>query len=148
MRTEGASIPSRPLPSEAVALLYCCTVERAKDSVTSYCTTVLHCFLRTDLLGDLDRVKQIVKLNGFVQCVDGFTGQPQVVNGASDLLVEVRQALPSRGTVLKRVAPFRSGCPGTVQCQFLCKTFPFILGSCLWCTVLCCTVARYNWSCT
>lgn len=42
-----------------------------------------------DHLGDLDRVARVVKLNGFVQCVDGFTGQPTVVNGASDLLAEV-----------------------------------------------------------
>lgn len=43
----------------------------------------------SDQLGDLDRVARIVKLNGYVQCVDGFTGQAKVVNGASDLLAEV-----------------------------------------------------------
>lgn len=46
--------------------------------------------LSSDLLGDLDRVARIVKLNGYVQCVDGYTGQPKVINGASDLLAEVR----------------------------------------------------------
>lgn len=39
--------------------------------------------------GDLDRVARCVKLGGFVNCVDGFEQQPQVVNGASDLMVEV-----------------------------------------------------------
>jgi len=39
--------------------------------------------------GDLNRVKQIVKLGGFVNCVDGFSGQPQVINAASDLMVDV-----------------------------------------------------------
>ena len=39
--------------------------------------------------GDLDRVVRCVKLGGFVNCVDGFEQQPQVVNGASDLMVEV-----------------------------------------------------------
>ena len=39
--------------------------------------------------GDLDRVKRIVKLGGFVNAVAGFTDQPQVINGASDLMVEV-----------------------------------------------------------
>lgn len=39
--------------------------------------------------GDLDRVTQVLKLGGFVNCPDGFTEQPQVVNGASDLMVEV-----------------------------------------------------------
>tara|TARA_R110002072_G_scaffold75756_11_gene178190 strand:+ start:5459 stop:5923 length:465 start_codon:yes stop_codon:yes gene_type:complete len=39
--------------------------------------------------GDLDRVKRIVKLGGFVNSSDDFTGQPQVINGASDLMVAV-----------------------------------------------------------
>lgn len=39
--------------------------------------------------GDLDRVARCLKLGAFVQCVDGFADQPQVVNGASDLMVEV-----------------------------------------------------------
>jgi len=39
--------------------------------------------------GNLDRVKQVVKLGGFVNCVPDFTDQPKVINGASDLMVEV-----------------------------------------------------------
>ncbi len=39
--------------------------------------------------GDLDRVVRIVKLGAFVNCVDGFGGQPFIVNAASDLMVEV-----------------------------------------------------------
>ena len=39
--------------------------------------------------GDLDRVVRVVRLGGFVNAVPGFTEQPQVVNGASDLMVEV-----------------------------------------------------------
>ena len=40
-------------------------------------------------IGDLDRVRRIVKLVGFVASVPDFTGQPGVVNGASELLGEV-----------------------------------------------------------
>lgn len=40
-------------------------------------------------LGDLDRVVRIVKLNGFVNAPADFTDHPKVINGASDLLVEV-----------------------------------------------------------
>lgn len=40
-------------------------------------------------LGDLDRIVQVVRLTGFVASAPGFTEQPQVVNGASDLLAEV-----------------------------------------------------------
>ena len=39
--------------------------------------------------GDLGLVKRIVKLTGFVACSHGFSDQPFVVNGASDLMVEV-----------------------------------------------------------
>jgi enamine deaminase RidA (YjgF/YER057c/UK114 family) len=39
--------------------------------------------------GDLDRIQRCVKLNAFVNCVAEFTEHPRVVNGASDLMVEV-----------------------------------------------------------
>jgi enamine deaminase RidA (YjgF/YER057c/UK114 family) len=39
-------------------------------------------------LGDLDRVKRIVKLVGFVNSAPDFTDQPKVINGASDLFAE------------------------------------------------------------
>lgn len=38
------------------------------------------------VLPDLDRVTQVVKLVGFVASDPGFTGQPSVINGASELL--------------------------------------------------------------
>eukprot|EP01036_Dinobryon_divergens_P026152 gene26152-34764_t len=40
-------------------------------------------------IGDLDRVKRVVKLLGFVNCIDGFSQQPAVVNGCSDLMVKI-----------------------------------------------------------
>jgi len=40
-------------------------------------------------LGSLDAVTKVVKVNGFVRSAPGFTDQPKVVNGASDLLIEV-----------------------------------------------------------
>lgn len=39
--------------------------------------------------GDLDRVVRVVKLVGFVNSTPDYTEQPKVVNGASDLMVEV-----------------------------------------------------------
>lgn len=42
-----------------------------------------------DLIGTLDKVRRIVKLLGMVNCDPAFMEQPQVINGASDLLVEV-----------------------------------------------------------
>ena len=40
-------------------------------------------------LGDLDKIKRVVKVVGFVNCVDGFSQQPAVINGASDLFGEI-----------------------------------------------------------
>ena len=37
-------------------------------------------------IGDLDKVKQVIKLVGFVNSAPGFNQQPAVINGASDLL--------------------------------------------------------------
>ena len=41
------------------------------------------------LLGDLDRVQRILKLNGYVNAVEGYSKGPWVVNGSSDLLIEL-----------------------------------------------------------
>jgi enamine deaminase RidA (YjgF/YER057c/UK114 family) len=40
-------------------------------------------------LGDLDRVRRIVKVTGFVNCTPEFRAHPAVVNGFSDLMVEL-----------------------------------------------------------
>ncbi|MBM9593155.1 RidA family protein [Roseitranquillus sediminis] len=39
--------------------------------------------------GDLGRINRVVKLTGFVNSTPDFTDQPKVINGASDLLVEL-----------------------------------------------------------
>ena len=40
-------------------------------------------------IGDLDKVRRVVKLLGMVNCTPDFVDQPRVINGASDLLVEI-----------------------------------------------------------
>ncbi len=40
-------------------------------------------------LGSLDKVKRVVKVLGMVRSAEGFTEQPKVINGFSDLMVEV-----------------------------------------------------------
>jgi len=42
-----------------------------------------------EFIGDLDKVKRIVKVLGMVNCTSDFTQQPTVINGFSDLMVEV-----------------------------------------------------------
>lgn len=40
-------------------------------------------------LGDLDRITQLMRLNGFVNAAPDFADHPKVINGASDLMVEI-----------------------------------------------------------
>ena len=45
--------------------------------------------LKTGIEGDWDKLDSFVKLTGFVNCQDNFTDQPKIINGASDMLVEI-----------------------------------------------------------
>ncbi len=65
--------------------------------------------------GDLDRLVRVVKLTGFVNSVPEFGDQPKVVNGASDLLVEVLgdKGRHSRSAVSAGSLPF--GCAVEVE---------------------------------
>ncbi len=58
--------------------------EAAKVTALSLIAT-----LKDALGGDLSKVKRIVKVNGYVNCLPDFTEQPKVINGCSDLLVAV-----------------------------------------------------------
>jgi enamine deaminase RidA (YjgF/YER057c/UK114 family) len=43
----------------------------------------------TSHLGSLDKIKSIVTVNGYVNAVPGFPDSPKVINGASDLFIEI-----------------------------------------------------------
>lgn len=62
------------------------TPEQAKDLAR---TCALNALAAIDALVGLDSVTRVVKVVGFVASAPGFTGQPAVVNGASELLGEV-----------------------------------------------------------
>jgi enamine deaminase RidA (YjgF/YER057c/UK114 family) len=61
--------------------------EQAKD-LARICALNALAAVRS-LIGDLDRVARVVKVVGFVASAPDFTGQPAVINGASELLGEV-----------------------------------------------------------
>jgi len=63
------------------------TVEEGYASARQVALCLLSALKST--LGDLDRVGRILKMTGFVNSAPGFIDQAKVVNGASDLLVEV-----------------------------------------------------------
>lgn len=63
------------------------TMEQGKDAARSVGLQILSVVKQE--LGSLDRVERVVKTLGMVQCTADFQQQPQVINGYSDLMVEV-----------------------------------------------------------
>ena len=64
------------------------SLEEAIDAART-CAIQIIAHLNAACEGDLERLQRIVRLGGFVNCVEGYTNQPLIINGASDLMVEV-----------------------------------------------------------
>jgi enamine deaminase RidA (YjgF/YER057c/UK114 family) len=64
------------------------TIEQGYEAARA-CAIQLISTLKDATGGDLKKVKRIVKVLGMVNCTPGFTDQPKVMNGCSDLLVAV-----------------------------------------------------------
>jgi enamine deaminase RidA (YjgF/YER057c/UK114 family) len=62
------------------------TVEQGQKAAR---LAALNCLAALTSVTPLDNVLQILKVTGFVHSQDGFMQQPEVLNGASDLLVEI-----------------------------------------------------------
>ncbi|MFG2848327.1 RidA family protein [Kitasatospora sp. NPDC101155] len=74
------------------------------------------------VIGDLDRIERVVKVVGFVASAPDFTGQPAVVNGASELLGQVlgNAGVHARSAVGVAVLPLDA--PVEVELQVRVKT--------------------------
>jgi len=59
-------------------------IEAAKLCVINIIAAV-----KTGLEGDWNKLDSFIKLTGYVNCQDNFTDQPKIINGASDMLVEI-----------------------------------------------------------
>jgi len=70
-------------------------------------------------LGTLDRVKRFVKVTGFVNCDPSFADHPKVINGASDLLVNIfgEKGKHARSAVGVNSLPLNS----TVELEFIAE---------------------------
>ncbi|MWV49230.1 RidA family protein [Rathayibacter sp. VKM Ac-2803] len=68
-----------------------------------------------EVLGSLDRVTQIVKMTGFVASASGFTGQPGVINGASEVLGEIFGEAGKHARSAVGVAELPLGAPVEVE---------------------------------
>ncbi len=63
------------------------TIEQGRDAAR--CTMLNLFSVVKQHIGDLDRIERVVKVLGFVASAPGFSNQPEVLNGASELLQEV-----------------------------------------------------------
>jgi len=70
-------------------------------------------------LGSLDRIEKLVKITGYVNAAPEFTDHPQVVNGASDLLVEVLGDAGRHTRAAVGVSSLPVGCAVEVDAIFL-----------------------------
>ena len=75
----------------------------------------LNALAAVDALVGLDSVVRIVKVVGFVASAPGFTGQPGVINGASDLLGEVFGEAGAHARSAVGVAELPDGVPVEVE---------------------------------
>ena len=64
------------------------TIDEGQNS-SRYCGLNLLAHLQNACNGNLDNVEKVIKLNGFVNCTDDFTDQPKVIDGVSQLMIEV-----------------------------------------------------------
>lgn len=78
-------------------------------------TCALNALAAIDSLVGLGRVVKIVKLTGFVASAEGFTGQPAVINGASELFGEVLGELGRHARSAVGVAELPLGAPVEVE---------------------------------
>lgn len=82
------------------------------------CALNLIAHLRSALGGDLERVVQCLRVTGYVNATPDFLGHSQVINGASDLFVQVFDAAGRHTRIAIGVAGLPYGCAVEVEAQF------------------------------
>ena len=87
--TVSGQVPMGPDGLEFVGKLGDTLTVEQGQAAARLCALNIIAQLNAAVGGDLDRITQIVRLGGFVNCTDDFKGQPLVINGASDLMVDV-----------------------------------------------------------
>ena len=64
------------------------TVEEGIEAA-KLCVINIIAGVKTGIEGDWDKLDSFVKLTGYVNCQNNFTDQPKIINGASDMLVDI-----------------------------------------------------------
>lgn len=89
------------------------TIEQGYDSAR---ICALNCLgaIKAEI-GDLDRIRRIVKVVGFVASAEGFSDQSKVINGASELLMAIFGEAGRHARSAVGVAELPMGCPTEVE---------------------------------
>jgi enamine deaminase RidA (YjgF/YER057c/UK114 family) len=87
----------------------------AEDANAAARVCALQALAAVDALVGLDSIARVVKVVGFVASAPGFTGQPGVINGASDLLGEVFGEAGAHARSAVGVAELPGGVPVEVE---------------------------------
>ena len=92
------------------------TVEQGMESARLALLNALA--IAKQALGTLDRITRVVKVVGHVASAEGFIQQPQVLNGASDLLVEIFGEAGRHARVAVGAAELPRGAPVEIEVIF------------------------------
>lgn len=74
-----------------------------------------------ETLGDLDRVRQIVRITGMIACPTDFTQHPKVLDGCSLLLAEILSERGQHARMAYGVSSLPNGSPVAIDC--VCQVF-------------------------
>lgn len=88
------------------------TAEEAADYAR---TAALNALAAVDALVGLDNITRVLKIVGFVSSAEGFTGQPAVINGASNLIGEIFGEAGAHARSAVGVAELPLGAPVEVE---------------------------------
>lgn len=88
------------------------TAEQAEDLAR---TAVLNALAAVDALVGIDKVARVLKIVGFVASAEGFTGQPAVVNGASNQIGEIFGEAGAHARSAVGVAELPLGAPVEIE---------------------------------
>lgn len=96
------------------------TVEDAYEAAK---LAALNCLAAAkSILGTLDRIERVVKVNGYVNSAPGFTDQPKVMNGASDLLSQLFGEKGRHARTSVGVSELPQGIPVEVDLVLACTS--------------------------
>ena len=114
VRTGSLVYTSGQVPKDAATGMVGAEVS-AEDANAAARVCALQALAAVDALVGLDSIARVVKVVGFVASAPGFTGQPAVINGASDLLGEVFGEAGAHARSAVGVAELPGGVPVEVE---------------------------------